>query len=133
MEFSRQEYWSGLPCPPPGDLPDPGIESRSPGLQADSLSSEPPGQEEKGVTEDEMVGWRHQLNGYEFAQTLRESEGQGSLESRSPWGHKESDTPDRLSDSKKGANEREKGSVDPEGTWQEPQRGTSGFSSALNM
>ena len=44
MPFSRQEYWSGLPCPPPGGLPDPGIESRSPGLQADSLSSEPPGQ-----------------------------------------------------------------------------------------
>ena len=43
MEFSRQEYWSGLPCPPPGDLPNPGIKSRSPTLQADSLPSEPPG------------------------------------------------------------------------------------------
>ena len=43
MGFSRQEYWSGLPCPPPGDLPDPGIEPRSPALQADSLSSESPG------------------------------------------------------------------------------------------
>ena len=43
MGFSRQEYWSGLPCPPPGDLPDPGIESRSPALQVDSLLSEPPG------------------------------------------------------------------------------------------
>ena len=42
MAFSRQEYWSGLPCPPPGDLPYPGIESRSPTLQADSLLSEPP-------------------------------------------------------------------------------------------
>ena len=41
--FSRQEYWSGLPCPPPGDLPYPGIEPRSPELQADSLLSEPPG------------------------------------------------------------------------------------------
>jgi len=40
--FSRQEYWSGLPFPSPGDLPDPGIESRSPALQADSLPSEPP-------------------------------------------------------------------------------------------
>ena len=40
--FSRQEYWSGLPCPPPGDLPNPGIKPRSPSLQADSLSSEPP-------------------------------------------------------------------------------------------
>ena len=43
MEFSRQEYWSGLPFPTPGDLPDPGIEPGSPELQADSLLSEPPG------------------------------------------------------------------------------------------
>ena len=43
MEFSRQEYWSGLPCPPPGDLPNLGIKPRSPELQADSLPSEPPG------------------------------------------------------------------------------------------
>ena len=43
MGFSRQEYWSGLPCPPPGDLPNPGIELRSPTLQADSLPSKPPG------------------------------------------------------------------------------------------
>ena len=41
--FSRQEYWSGLPCPPPGDLPDPGTEPRSPVLQANSLPTEPPG------------------------------------------------------------------------------------------
>jgi len=40
MEFSRQEYWSGLPFPSPEDLPDPGIEPESPALQADSLSSE---------------------------------------------------------------------------------------------
>jgi len=43
MGFSRQEHWSGLPCPPPGDLPNPGVESRSPTFQADSLPSEPPG------------------------------------------------------------------------------------------
>ena len=43
MGFSRQEYWSGLPLPSPGDLPDPGIEPRSPALQADALPSEPPG------------------------------------------------------------------------------------------
>ena len=43
MGFSRQEYWSGLPCPPPGDLPHPRIEPRSPALQADSLPYEPPG------------------------------------------------------------------------------------------
>ena len=45
MEFSRQEYWSGLPFPSPGDLPDPGIETRSPALQAAALTSEPPGVE----------------------------------------------------------------------------------------
>ena len=43
MEFSRQGYWSGLSFPPPGDLPNPGIEPRSPALQANSLPSEPPG------------------------------------------------------------------------------------------
>ena len=42
MGFSRQEYWSGLPFPSPGDLPDPGIEPGSPALQADALPSEPP-------------------------------------------------------------------------------------------
>ena len=42
-EFSRQEYWSGLPCPPPGCLPNPGIEPRSPALQADSLPTESSG------------------------------------------------------------------------------------------
>ena len=40
MAFSRQEYWSGLPFPSPGDLPDPGIERRPPALQADSLPTE---------------------------------------------------------------------------------------------
>ena len=44
MGFSRQEYWSGLPCPPPGGLPDPEIEPRSPKLQEDSLPSEKPKQ-----------------------------------------------------------------------------------------
>ena len=43
MKFSRQEYWSGLPLPPSGDLPNPGIKARSPALQVDSLLSEPPG------------------------------------------------------------------------------------------
>ena len=43
MGFSRQEYWKGLPFPSPGELPDPGIEPRSPALQADTLPSEPPG------------------------------------------------------------------------------------------
>ena len=43
MGFSKQEYWSGLPFPSPGDLPDPGIEPRSPSLQAEALPSEAPG------------------------------------------------------------------------------------------
>ena len=43
MELSRQEYWSGLTCPPPGVQSNPGIEPRSPALQMDSLPSEPPG------------------------------------------------------------------------------------------
>ena len=43
MGFSRQEYWSGLPLPSPGDLSNPGIEPRSPAWQADALSSEPQG------------------------------------------------------------------------------------------
>ena len=44
MEFSRQEYWSGLPFPSPGDLANPGIEPASPALQADALPSKPPGE-----------------------------------------------------------------------------------------
>ena len=48
--FSRQEYWSGLPFPSPGDLSNPGIEPRSPTLQADALTSEPPGKSTVTVT-----------------------------------------------------------------------------------
>ena len=43
MGFSRQEYWSGLPFPSPGDLPDPGVEPESAALEADALTSETPG------------------------------------------------------------------------------------------
>ena len=50
------------------------------------------GQQEKGLTEDEMVGWHHLLNGHEFKQTPGDSEGQGSLACCSPRGRKESDT-----------------------------------------
>ena len=50
------------------------------------------GKDEKGATENEMVGWHHQLNGHEFDQTLGDSEGQASLACYSPWGRKESDT-----------------------------------------
>ena len=47
MGFSRQECWSGLPFPSPGDLPNPGIKPRSPALQADALPSEPPGKPQR--------------------------------------------------------------------------------------
>ena len=51
-------------------------------------------QEEKGATEDEMVGWHHRLNGHELEQALRFGDGQGSLACCSPWGPKESDMTD---------------------------------------
>ena len=54
MEFSRQEYWSGLPFPSPGDLPNPGIKARSPAWWADALLSEPPGN---------ILSWRNSKNG----------------------------------------------------------------------
>ena len=50
MGFSRQEYWSGLPFPSPGDHPNPGIEPGSPALQADVLTSEPPGKPSFGLS-----------------------------------------------------------------------------------
>ena len=52
--------------------------------------------QEKGMTEDEMVGWHHQFNGHEFQQAQRDSEGQGSLRCFSPWGPKGSNTTERL-------------------------------------
>ena len=66
------------------------------------------GQEEKGVTEDEMVGWHHRLNGHEFEQTLEDSEGRGVCSPWgpccspccSPWGHKESNTTEQLNNNK---------------------------------
>ena len=54
------------------------------------------GKEEKGMTEDEMVGWHHRLYRREFEQALWDGEGQGSLVCCSPWGHKESDTTEWL-------------------------------------
>ena len=53
-------------------------------------------QYEKGVTEDEMVGWHHRLNGHEVEQNLGDSEGQGSLACYSTWGCKELDATERL-------------------------------------
>jgi len=57
MGFSRQEYWSGLPCPPPGYLPNPGIKPRSPTLQMDSLPAEPPGKLTEPFREIDPSTW----------------------------------------------------------------------------
>jgi len=59
MEFSRQEYWSGLPFPSPGNPLNPGIEPRSPTLQADTLLSEPPGKPRSYLKWDFFMG--HQV------------------------------------------------------------------------
>ena len=59
MGFSRQKYWSGLPFPPPEDLPDPGIKPMSPvfpALQADSLPAEPPGKPQLQIIPDSISG-----------------------------------------------------------------------------
>ena len=63
MWFSRQEYWSGMPYPSPGDLPNPGIEPGSLTLQADSLPSEPPGKPLRNLNQ----GRKHSLGGPECA------------------------------------------------------------------
>ena len=124
MGFSRQEYWSGLPFPSPGDLPDPGIEPRSPALQADALTSEPPGKPSLG--EYAFVNWNlgfpgdldgkesacnagdlgsiprsgrspGEGNDYPLEYSCPENpHGQRSPAGYSPWGHKESDMSERL-------------------------------------
>ena len=66
-------------------------------------------QEEKGATEDEMVGWHHQLNGHEFEQTLGDSKGQESLAFCSPWGGKEPDMTQQLNNR---ANTEQEGRTD---------------------
>ena len=79
MKFSRQEYWSGLPCPSPGDLPDPGIKPKSPTLQADSLPSEPPGEMDEG---EEATGLPHSgflLSDLHHSLRMEDQEGRGSL------------------------------------------------------
>ena len=102
LGFSRQEYRSGLPCPPSGDLPIPGIKPRSPTLQVDSLPSEPPGK-----PKNTGVGSLSILQGIFPTQELNqgllhcwrrkwqptpvflfgESHGQRSLAGYSPWDH----------------------------------------------
>ena len=64
MGFSRKEYWSGCPCRPPGDLPNPGMELRSPALQASSLPADPPGRPmhcglSRSVTSDSLQSPRY--------------------------------------------------------------------------
>ena len=66
-------------------------------IRKDSDAGKYWGQEEKEAIDDEMVGWHHRLDGHEFAQALGDGEGQGSLACCSPWGHKESETTERLS------------------------------------
>ena len=101
MGFSRQEYWSGLPLPPSGDLPETGIEPGSPALQADSLPSEPPEKPKSyfeafslGTTEFDSphcISWSRKWQPTPVF-LPGESHGQRSLSGYSPWGHKESDT-----------------------------------------
>ena len=78
MGFFRQEYWSGLPFPSPGDLPDPGIEPRSPTLQADALPSEPPGTEHRLQLYSKRTGAQAQGEGAKI--------GPGEV---SVWGNRE--------------------------------------------
>ena len=69
------------------------------------------GQEEKGTTEDEMVGWHHRLNGHGIKPALGDGEGQGGLVCSSPWGHRESDRTEWLNTS------AEKYILQKQGTW----------------
>ena len=76
--------------------------------------------EEKGTTEDEMVGWHHQLNGHEFEEAPGVGDGQGSLAFCSPWGHKESDRIERLNWTEQKWNESVP--LPPRALWQPPCR-----------
>ena len=76
LGFSRQDYWSGLPCPPLGDLPNPGIEARSPALQADSLPSEPLGKPQ--LSQIWFITW---FQGYWAILASSDMRGQSALHS----------------------------------------------------
>ena len=65
-------------------------------IRKDPVAGKDLRQEEKGVAENEMVGWHHRLNRHEFEQTLGDNEGQGSLVCHSPWDHRESDMTEQL-------------------------------------
>ena len=92
MEFSRQDYWSGLLFPSPGDLPHPGMEPGSPALQADSLPTKPLGKSliwvlgiiSSFTDHNNLLRWQLVFLPGEF-------HGQRSLAGYSPWGCKESD------------------------------------------
>ena len=77
MEFFRQKYWSGLPFPSPGDLPDPGVESGSPTSQADSLPSEPVGEVKWKSLSHVQFFWPHRV--YSPWNSLGQNTGVGSL------------------------------------------------------
>ena len=110
--FSRQEYWSGLPFPFTEDhvLSELSTMTRPSWValhcMAHSFIELDAGQdwrqEEKGTTEDEMVGWHHRLNGHEFEQALGVGDVQGSPASCSPWGHKQLDMTERLNWTERG-------------------------------
>ena len=90
MELSAKDYWSGLPFPFSGDLPDPGIELTSPALAGRLFTTESPEKPFKGYT-----AWRKK---WQFTPVFLpgESHGQRSLVGCSPWGHKKSDVTERL-------------------------------------
>ena len=120
MGFPRQEYRSGLPFPFPGELPR--DQTMSPALAGGFFIAEPPGrfpaltymvdiqrshwkrlwcweglgQEEKGMTEDEMAGWHHWINGRESEWTPGVGDGQGGLACCDSWGGKQLDMTERL-------------------------------------
>ena len=87
MGFSRQEYWSGLPFPSPGDFPNPGIEARSPALQADALTSEPPGKTQ-GRSHQGRSQWKRKWQPTPVFLPGK-FHGQRSLVGYRPWGHRE--------------------------------------------
>ena len=76
MEFSRQEYWSGLPFPSPGDFPDPEIQPGSPALQADSLSSEPTILQYKRKIFEKQTHCKSTILQYKIKKNLRYSKDQ---------------------------------------------------------
>ena len=68
----------------------------TPDVKSQLTGKDPDAGEEQGTTEDEMLGWYHQLDGHEFEQAPGIGDGQGSLACFSPWGHKESDTTEAI-------------------------------------